>query len=86
MTTMPSPTNKEQVQLFIGMINYLSQFSPRLSELVELIGVLLKDKVPFSWGPEHQAAFQQMKKEISCAPMLAYYNPRSKPCYTQMQV
>ena len=37
-----------------------------------------KDKVPFNWGPEHQEVFQQMKKEISCAPMLAYYNPKRK--------
>ena len=34
---MPSPTNKKQVQSFVGMINYLSTFLPRLSELVEPI-------------------------------------------------
>ena len=28
ITAMPSPTNKKQVQSFIGMINYLSKFSP----------------------------------------------------------
>ena len=54
---MPSPTNKKEVQLFIGMINYLSKFLPRLSELAELISKLSKDKVPFNWGPEHQTAF-----------------------------
>ena len=37
-----------------------------------------KDKVAFNWGPEHQAAFQQMNKEISCAPVLAYYNPKKQ--------
>ena len=37
ITAMPSPTNKKQVQCFIGVINYLSKFSPRLSELVEPI-------------------------------------------------
>ena len=75
---MPSPTNKKHVQYFIGMINYLSTFSPRLSDHVEPIKELPKDKVPFNWEPEHQAAFQQMKKEISCAPMLAYYNPKKQ--------
>ena len=57
ITAMPSPTNKKQGQSFIGMINYLSKFSPRLSELAEPIRELLKDKVPFKWGPEHQQAF-----------------------------
>ena len=71
---MPSPTNKRQVQSFIGMINYLALFSPRLSELVEPIRELVKNKVPFSWGPEHQAAFIHMKKENASAPVLAYYN------------
>ena len=74
ITAMPSPTNKKQVQSFIGIINYLSTFLPRLSELAELIGELSKDKIPFNWGPEHQAAFQQMKTELSCVPMLGYYN------------
>ena len=75
---MPASTSKEQVQSFIGMINYLSNFSARLSEIVEPISELAKDKVPFSWGPEHQSAFTQMKQEIVSAPILAYYNPKKQ--------
>ena len=41
---MPSPTNKKQVQSFICMINYLSKFSLRLSELAEPIRELSKNK------------------------------------------
>ena len=78
ITAMPFPTNKKQVQSSIGMINYLSKFSSRLSNLVEPIRKLSKDKVPFNWGPEHQQAFTQMKKEISCAPILAYFNPKKQ--------
>ena len=33
ITVIPSPTNKKQIQSFIGRINYLSKFLPRLSEL-----------------------------------------------------
>ena len=29
-------------------------------------------------GPEHQSAFIQMKKEIACAFVLAYYNPKKQ--------
>ena len=60
-TAMPLPTNKKQKQSFISMINYLSKFSPRFSELAEPIRELSKDKVPFNWGAEHQQAFIQMK-------------------------
>ena len=71
ITGMPAPTCKRQVQSFIGMVNYLSKFSARLSEFVESIRELSKDKVPFNRGPEHQEAFKRMKKEIGRAPILA---------------
>ena len=77
MTEMPAPTCKKQVQSFIGMINYLSKFSAKLSELVEPIRELVKEKVPFIWSPEHQEAFNLMKK-IAKAPILTYYNPRKQ--------
>ena len=75
MTKMSAPTCKKQVQSFIRMINYLSKFSATLSANAEPIRQLAKDKVPFNWGPEHQSAFIQMKKEIASTPILAYYNP-----------
>ena len=50
----------------------------RLLELAEPIRELSKYKVPFNWGPEHQAAFKQIKKEIVRAPILAYYNPKKE--------
>ena len=76
ITSMPSLTNKKQVQSFICMISYLAMFSPRLFEIVEPIRELEKDKVPFTWVPEHQAAFTSLKKVIASAPSLAYYNAK----------
>ena len=76
---MPAPTCKKKVQSFIGMVNCLSKFLVKLSELAEPIRELSNDKVSFNWGPEHQEAFDQMKKEIIRAPILAYYNPRKEP-------
>ena len=54
---MPAPSCKKEVQSFMGMINYLSKFFTRLSELALTIRELAKEKVAFNWGPEHQAAF-----------------------------
>ena len=73
---MPAPSCKKKVQSFMGMTNYLSKFSARLSELVLPITELAKEKVAFNWGPEHQAAFKLVKKEIAAAPILAYYDPK----------
>ena len=72
---MPPPQSKKQVQSFIGMVNYLSKFSARLSELAEPIHELSKERVPFNWGLEHDEAFSLIKKEVTTPPILAYYNP-----------
>ena len=48
---MPPPSSKREVQSFIRMINYLTKFLPRLTELSEPIRELIKEKVPFNWGP-----------------------------------
>ena len=53
ITMMPEPSCKKEVQSFIGMINYLSKFSTRLSKLSEPIRELSKERVPFNWGLEH---------------------------------
>ena len=73
---MATPSCKREVLSFIGMINYLSKFSARLSELALPIRELAKDKVAFNWGPEHQAAFELVKNEIITTPILAYYDPK----------
>ena len=52
-----------------------------MSQLAEPIRELSKDKVPFNWGPEHQAVFKQMEKEIVRAPILAYYNPKKETIF-----
>ena len=83
---MPLPTCKEQVQSFIGMVNYLSKFSVKLSELVEPKREISKDKVPFNWEPEHQTAFKKMKKRL-LEPLYSLITiKRKKPYYIPMQV
>ena len=31
---------------------------------------------PYAWGPEHNQAFDSIKKEIVQGPILRYYNPK----------
>ena len=64
---MPEMSCKKEVHSFIGMINYLSKFSARLSKLSEPIRELSKERVPFNWGPDHCKAFKVIKKEIAKA-------------------
>ena len=75
---MLEPSSKKEVQSFIGMINYLSKFSARLSKLSEPIQELSKDRVPFNWGLEHREAFDAKKRELVKVPILAYYDPNKE--------
>ena len=77
-TTNGCKPAQDKVQSFIGMINYLTKFSPHLTELSEPVRELTKEKVPYNWGPEHQESFEALKKELVRAPILAYYNPRKE--------
>ena len=37
MTDMPAPKNKRELQAFLGIINYLSKFSPDMVEICDLL-------------------------------------------------
>ena len=74
ITEMPKPENLKDLQIFLGMIQYLSKFSPRIAELSEPLWDLIKKHAPYSWGPEHSQAFDYIKKEIVQVPILRYYN------------
>ena len=49
-----------------------------LSELAEPVRELAKDKIAFTWGPEHQEVFNMIKKEVAGNSVLAYYNSRKQ--------
>ena len=78
ITKIHGHTDEKQVQSFIGMTNYLSKFSARLSEIAEAIRELAKDKVPFNLDQAQQSAFTQMKQEIVNASILVYYNTKKQ--------
>ena len=64
------------------MVNYLSKFTPRPSELAECLRDLICVNVPYQWGPEHSETLKSIKQEIVQAPVLKYYDPK-KPTVLQ---
>ena len=74
MQCMPAPTDVTGVQRLNGMVNYLSRFLPRLSQVMEPIRRLTIKGVDWIWGPEQRTAFKAMKQLITSTPILAYYD------------
>ena len=46
---------------FLGIVNYLNRFSPRLAEIIEPLQRLTLNHVPFKWSEEQVEAFQRGK-------------------------
>ena len=76
---MPSPSDKQGVRRFMGMVNYLQKFAPGLSELTKPIRDLLKEDVEFVWEESvHGECFKCVKAMIASAPVLKFFDPREE--------
>ena len=77
ITEMPKPTTLKDLQTFLGMVQYLSKFSPRIADIAKPLRDLMKKHAPYAWGPKHNQAFD-IKSEIVQAPILKYYDPKEE--------
>ena len=77
ITEMKPPENLQDLQSFLGLVNYLKRFSPALADLTAPLRTLCKKDTLFTWESSQQTAFEAIKKEITSAPVLAYFD-RSK--------
>lgn len=75
IVSMKSPNNKKELQIFLGMINYLRQFVPNLANIASPLQLLLKKNVDWLWTIVHETAFNNIKKKITEAPVLQNFNP-----------
>ena len=74
ITQMQPPENLQDLQSFLGLINYLNRFSPILADLTAPLRALCKKDTIYSWESAQQTAFNAIKKEITDAPVLAYFD------------
>ena len=68
------PKSLKNCKQFCGMVNYLSMFLKDLQTKLIPIYHLTKKGVPFHWGELQQKAFEQIKKDLTEAPVLAMPN------------
>ena len=73
---MSAPTEKQQLQSFLGMVNYMDTFIPDLSHHMEPLRVMLKKDNVFHWEEQQTRSFQQIKSLIAKAnnTPLRYYD------------
>ena len=84
ITEMTAPMDKQQLQSFLGMVNYMGTFIPNLSHHTEPLRAMLKKDNVFHWEEQQTRSFQQVKTLIAKAKTtpLRYYN-RNLPVTVQ---
>ena len=66
----PAPTNKKEVQSFLGFTNFYHQFIKDFSNHAHLLFDLTHNDRKWSWGPTKQSAFNRLKQSVTAAPVL----------------
>ena len=84
ITEMTAPMDKQQLQSFLGMVNYMGTFIPNLSHHTEPLRAMLKKDNVFHWEEQQTRSFQQVKTLIAKANIspLRYYD-RNLPVTVQ---
>ena len=71
---MPQPDSKKSVERFLGCLQYLARFLPQLSQVAAPLRQLTEQSAIFTWQSQQEEAFQSLKKMITMAPVLKFYN------------
>lgn len=74
ISEMSAPTDKAGVQRLLGLVQYLSKFLPRLSDITKPMRELTQNDVQWTWGTAQEASLEALKKAVMSTPVLRYYN------------
>ena len=70
VTEWNSPKTVKEIRSFLGLAGYYRRFIENFSKIARPMTNLLKKEKKFSWTPECEAAFQELKKKLVSAPVL----------------
>jgi hypothetical protein len=72
---MPTPSNKNDLQRFLGKVNYLGKFIPSYSTITAPLRQLLQKDTIYTIQTPQLEAIEQLKQLITSSPVLQFYNP-----------
>jgi hypothetical protein len=72
-----SPSSLTEVQSFLGFANFYRRFIQDYSRVARPLTELTKSSAKdWSWNPEAEHAFQELKNRFTSAPILAHFDPQ----------
>lgn len=77
-----TPTNKKQLQGFLGIVNFSAKFSSKLAKEIQPMLELLKKGHKWAWTTSHEEAFQRVKGLFQ-EQILLHFPDLDQPIYIQ---
>lgn len=71
---IPSPINARQLREFLGSVTFLRRHCVQLQVTASCLHDLTHKNTPFTWTPQHESAFNDIKAALTTAPALAPVN------------
>ena len=78
VVNMPKPTDALGIQRLQGTVGYLGKFLPNLSAAFEPLRKLSYMDAEWQWSKEQDDALEEVKKLVTEAPVLAYYDEKKE--------
>ena len=78
VTNIGNPKNREELQRFLGMVIYLVKFISNYSQVAAPLRLLLEKDIEWHWTAQQTESFETLKKLISNAPVLKYFDPEKQ--------
>ncbi|WVZ63656.1 hypothetical protein U9M48_013270, partial [Paspalum notatum var. saurae] len=78
VTNWKVPEIPKEVRGFLGLAGYYRRFIENFSKIAKSITSLLEKDAEFRWTNAHQAAFDELKKRLTIAPVLTLPNQQKK--------
>ena len=75
ITYLAYPTTKHELQPFLGMVNFLTQFIPYLSDKTAPLHELLKKEAVFNFDENYKSYFDNVKDAVKDSETLGLYDP-----------
>ena len=72
------PSSKQELQSFLGTVNFMATFIPNLSKKTFMMRGLMKKDVHFVWTSDMQQEFENIKQAMANAVDLTHFDP-TKP-------
>ena len=72
------PQNPTDINSQLGFVAYYNRYYYKYSFDAEPLLKLLRQDVPWEWGPEQQAVWEKMKNKLKEAPYCVHYDPTAQ--------